>query len=94
MPATRSFTHFILTFEDEGKPQTMHVPKGDVFYQFRKDVKEGNLPAISWLTAPEKFSDHPTAPWYGAWYVSEVMDILTENPRSGKRRFSFDLRRK
>ncbi len=44
-----------LTFEDEGKPQTMHVPKGDVFYQFRKDVKEGNLPAISWLSAPEIF---------------------------------------
>jgi phospholipase C len=74
-----------LTFEDEGKPQTMHVPKGDVFYQFRKDVKEGNLPAISWLTAPEKFSDHPTAPWYGAWYVSEVMDILTENPEVWKK---------
>jgi phospholipase C len=69
-----------LSFEDAGKPQTMLVPKGDIFYQFRKDVNEGRLPAISWLTAPEKFSDHPTSPWYGAWYVSEVMDILTKNP--------------
>jgi phospholipase C len=35
---------------------------------------------VSWLVAPQKFSDHPSAPWYGAWYVSEAMNILTENP--------------
>jgi phospholipase C len=69
-----------LTFEDQGSGQTMLVPKGDVLYEFRKDVNEGKLPTISWLTAPEKFSDHPTSPWYGAWYVSEVMDVLTKNP--------------
>jgi phospholipase C len=78
-----------LTFEDhvgdQDKPRTMQVPKGDIFYQFRKDVNEGKLPAISWLTAPERFSDHPTAPWYGAWYVSEAMDILTKNPEVWKK---------
>jgi len=74
-----------LPFTDDGKPQTMVVPKGDIFYQFRKDVAEGKLPAVSWLTAPEKFSDHPTSPWYGAWYVSEVMDILTKNPEVWKK---------
>jgi phospholipase C len=63
----------------------MRVPKGDVLYEFRKDVNEGKLPAISWLTAPEKFSDHPTSPWYGAWYVSEVMDVLTKNPEIWKK---------
>jgi phospholipase C len=30
--------------------------------------------------APENFSDHPGAPWYGAWYLSECLDILTKNP--------------
>jgi phospholipase C len=74
-----------LQFTDDGKTQTMVVPKGDIFYQFRKDVNEGKLPAISWLTAPEKFSDHPTSPWYGAWYVSEAMDILTRNPEVWKK---------
>jgi phospholipase C len=69
-----------LSFEERGKSQTMQVPKGDILYQFRKDVNEGRLPTISWLTAPEKFSDHPSSPWYGAWYVSEVMGILTRNP--------------
>ena len=74
-----------LPYEFDGKQQTMNVPKGDVLYQFRKDVNEGKLPAISWLTAPEKFSDHPTSPWYGAWYISEVMDILTKNPEVWKK---------
>jgi phospholipase C len=74
-----------LSFTDGDKPQTMVVPKGDIFYQFRKDVNEGKLPAISWLSSPEKFSDHPTSPWYGAWYVSEVMDILTKNPEVWKK---------
>ncbi len=69
-----------LVYDDNGTSRTMKVPKGDVLHQFRADVKEGKLPMVSWLTAPENFSDHPTAPWYGAWYVSEVMDILTQNP--------------
>jgi phospholipase C len=74
-----------LAFTEKSEQQTMMVPKGDIFYQFRKDVHEGKLPAISWLSAPEKFSDHPTSPWYGAWYVSEIMDILTSNPEVWKK---------
>src|SRR3984885_14386963 len=74
-----------LSFESEGRSQTMKVPAGDILYQFRKDVNEGKLPTISWLTAPEKFSDHPTSPWFGAWYISEVMDILTKNPEVWKK---------
>jgi phospholipase C len=34
---------------------------------------------------PCNFSDHPGAPWYGAWYVSEVMDILTNKPEVWKK---------
>jgi phospholipase C len=74
-----------IDFEDAGKPLTMEVPKGDILHQFRQDVNEGKLPTISWLSSPEKFSDHPTSPWYGAWYVSEVMDILTKNPEVWKK---------
>ena len=74
-----------LAFEDEGRQQQMRVPKGDVLHQFRQDVNEGKLPTISWLSAPEAFSDHPSSPWYGAWYVSEVMDILTKNPEVWKK---------
>jgi phospholipase C len=35
--------------------------------------------------APQNFSDHPGAPWYGAWYLSEAMDILTKNPEVWKK---------
>lgn len=65
--------------------EKMYLPKGDILFQFRKDVQEGKLPAVSWLVAPERFSDHPTSPWYGAWYISEVMNILTQNPEVWKK---------
>ena len=74
-----------LAYDDNGTRREMKVPKGDVLAQFRQDVETGNLPMVSWITAPENFSDHPSAPWYGAWYVSEVMDILTNNPEVWKK---------
>lgn len=74
-----------LAFHDGEKSLHMEAPKGDILHQFRQDVKAGDLPTVSWLSAPGHFSDHPTSPWYGAWYVSEVMDILTENPEVWKK---------
>lgn len=68
-----------LTYEADGVEREMIVPKGDVLYQFRKDVAQGELPMVSWLVAPCRFSDHPGSPWHGAWYISEVLDILTKN---------------
>ncbi|MGH9666025.1 MAG: alkaline phosphatase family protein, partial [Bryobacteraceae bacterium] len=63
----------------------MQIPKGDVLHQFRRDVETGKLPIVSWLVAPENFSDHPSAPWYGAWHVAEVMNILTHDPEVWKK---------
>lgn len=74
-----------LTYQDGATTREMKVPKGDVLHQFRDDVKQGNLPTVSWLVAPENFSDHPGAPWYGAWYLSEAIDILTQNPEVWKK---------
>jgi len=74
-----------VTYNDNGVERTMNVPKGDILHQFRDDVKSGNLPMVSWLVAPEHLSDHPSSAWYGAWYVSEVMDILTQNPEVWKK---------
>ena len=61
------------------------MPKGDVLHQFREDVRSGKLPTVSWIVPPERFSDHPSSPWYGAWYLSEVFDILTQNPEVWKK---------
>ncbi|HVS94882.1 MAG TPA: phospholipase C, phosphocholine-specific [Puia sp.] len=74
-----------LRYEEDGVQRELNVPRGDILHQFRQDVDKGTLPAVSWLVGPENFSDHPTAPWYGAWYVSEIMDILTKNPEVWKK---------
>jgi phospholipase C len=74
-----------LTYKDGDVERTLQVPKGDVMHQFRKDVETGNLPAVSWIVAPEKFSDHPSSAWYGAWYIAEAMNILTKNPEVWKK---------
>lgn len=70
-----------LNYRNERGEHAIAVPKGDILHQFRMDVQEQQLPAVSWIVAPEKFSDHPSSPWYGAWYLSEVIDILTQNPK-------------
>lgn len=71
--------------DDGGAAREITLPEGDILHQFRSDVKNGKLPAVSWLAGPKNLSDHPSAPWYGAWYVSEIMDILTENPEVWKK---------
>ena len=74
-----------ITYQDGSEEREVKIPKGDVLYQFRKDVETGQLPTVSWLVAPENFSDHPSSAWYGAWYISEVVDILTKNPEVWKK---------
>ena len=68
-----------LRYRDGAATREMAIPKGDPLHQFRKDVDGGKLPAVSWLVASERFSDHPGSPWYGAWYVAEALNILTKN---------------
>lgn len=74
-----------LRYKDGDTERTIAIPKGDVLKNFREDVQQGKLPTVSWLAAPEHFSDHPSSAWFGAWYVSEVMDILTQNPEVWKK---------
>lgn len=74
-----------IKYQDSEGEKSVSVPKGDIFHQFREDVKNGKLPTVSWLVAPCRFSDHPGSPWYGAWYVSEALDILTANPAVWKK---------
>lgn len=52
-----------------------------LFAQFQSDVQNGTLPQVSWLVAPYGYCEHPAAPnGYGAWYISQALDILTSNP--------------
>src|SRR5581483_10056337 len=74
-----------LRYRDGDAERELQVPAGDVLYQLRRDVDSNKLPAVSWVVAPQNFSDHPSAPWFGAWYVSETMNILTRNPEVWKK---------
>lgn len=74
-----------LQYADKDGQREVKVPKGDIFHQFRTDVENNQLPMVSWLVAPCNFSDHPGSPWFGAWYVSEALDILTQNPQVWKK---------
>lgn len=55
---------------------------GDGYFdRLRADVEADRLPKISWIAAPEAFSEHSNWPSnYGAWYISQVLDALTSNP--------------
>ncbi|MFE2040686.1 phosphocholine-specific phospholipase C [Streptomyces sp. NPDC059477] len=58
------------------------VKNGDGYFdRLRADVAADTLPQISWIAAPEAFSEHSNWPTnYGAWYISQVLDALTANP--------------
>lgn len=54
---------------------------GTLFDELRSDVLGNKLPQVSWIAAPEAYSEHPNWPAnYGAWYISQVLDALTSNP--------------
>ena len=60
-------------------PNTLQFRPAEPWEPLRREVFTLDGAATT-LVAPEKFSDHPSSAWFGAWYVSEVMDILTQNP--------------
>lgn len=74
-----------IDFTVDGKAASSAVPKGDLFHRFRADVRADKLPTVSWLVAPPNFCAHPSKPLFADWYVSEIMDILTENPAVWKK---------
>jgi phospholipase C len=66
----------------EGARQGTEVKTtGTLFDQLSDDVQGGTLPHVSWIVAPEAFTEHPNWPAnYGAWYVAQVLDALTSDP--------------
>jgi phospholipase C len=52
-----------------------------LFDTFRHDVATGTLPQVSWIVAPEAYTEHPNwKPDFGAWYVSQIVNILAAHP--------------
>ncbi|WP_420798834.1 phosphocholine-specific phospholipase C [Geothrix limicola] len=66
---------------DNAKTGTDVSTSGTLIDAFRADVRAGKLPQVSWIAAPEAYSEHPNWPAnYGAWFISQFLDALTENP--------------
>jgi len=59
-----------------------NAANGDGYFDIlKRDVQNNSLPQVSWIVAPEAYSEHPNWPSnYGAWYVDQVLQILTSNP--------------
>src|SRR6201999_2743036 len=70
-----------LTGTDAASLGTDFPAKPVFFDQLEADVKGGKLPSVSWIVAPEAYTEHPAWPaGYGAWYTAGVLDALTSNP--------------
>ncbi len=56
------------------------LKSGTLFDIFRQDVLANQLPQVTWIVAPEAYTEHGNwPPNYGAWYVSQMLDALTAN---------------
>jgi phospholipase C len=54
---------------------------GGFFDILAADVNSGKLPSVSWIVAPEAYTEHPAWPaGYGAWYTAGVLNALTSVP--------------
>ncbi|KUM03801.1 phospholipase C, phosphocholine-specific [Chromobacterium subtsugae] len=53
----------------------------DLVAAIRSDAVNGTLPQVSWIVAPQDYSEHPSAPpAAGAYLVDQVLQALTANP--------------
>jgi phospholipase C len=66
---------------DKARIGTNVANGGTYFDILKQDIANNTLPQVSWIVAPEAYSEHPNWPAnYGAWYVDQVLQILTSNP--------------
>ena len=59
--------------------------------RFAQDVRDGTLPAVSWILPPKDWSEHPSAsaPVEGAEFTARILDALTANPEVWSRTVFF-----
>jgi phospholipase C len=69
----------------EAKPESGLYKRGMSPFSLERlaqDVRDGTLPAVSWVLPPMGRSEHPSAstPIEGASFTADVLDALTANP--------------
>jgi phospholipase C len=66
---------------DKARTGTDTLNGQSLFEILKNDVVADRLPQVSWIAAPEAYTEHPSWPAnYGAWYIDGVLDALTSNP--------------
>jgi phospholipase C len=66
---------------DKARTGTQVSVTGTYFDILKKDVQNNTLPQVSYIVAPEAYSEHGNwPPNFGAWYVDQVLQALTSNP--------------
>ena len=66
---------------EKARTGTNILNSGTLFDILRQDVLNNQLPQVSWIVAPEAYTEHGNWPSnFGAWYVSQMLDALTANP--------------
>jgi phospholipase C len=75
-------TQIINTIPNPGAPAADWLAWAESqFAEFKSDVAGGRLPQVSWIVAPAGYTEHSDWPInYGAWYISQIFDILVSNP--------------
>jgi len=77
---------------EKARTGTNILKSGTLFDIFRNDVLNNRLPQVSWIVAPEAYTEHGNWPSnYGAWYVSLMLDALTANPEAWSKTVFFYL---
>ncbi len=57
---------------------------------FFTDISANTLPSVSWINSPAGFDEHPPAsPNNGAWFIDQVLQALTSNPKVWSRTVLF-----
>jgi phospholipase C len=68
-----------------GAPALSKTHAAYVLSSFIKDVKNNQLPQVSWIVAPAGYCEHPSfTPDYGAHYTNTVIQTLLSNPELWK----------
>ncbi len=66
---------------ERARTGTEVAKSGGFFDILESDVKSGKLPSVSWIVAPEAYTEHPAWPaGWGAWYTAGVLNALTSVP--------------
>ncbi|MFE3455309.1 phosphocholine-specific phospholipase C [Nonomuraea sp. NPDC059194] len=83
LAALREGVEALTPAERDAYERGLHrVPPGWLAAAFRADVAEGRLPQVSYIVAPEAYSEHPdpSSPAHSAGLVYEILDALAAHP--------------